>query len=201
MKRLFITVLAVLTLLSAVGCCNGQQEKSGPMGTDFMDLAAGRYSVRHFSDTKVEKETVDRILEAGRLAPTAVNSQPQKIYVLSSDEAVATANRLSPCIYGAPQVFLVCYDDTRVCGRGEGDNYGDIDCTIVLTHMMLEAWNLGVGTCIVGMFNQTEAAEALNLPDNIHPVLLMPFGYPAEDAAPSAKHSEYRPIEETTEFL
>lgn len=170
-------------------------------GNDFLQLAADRYSVRSFSNQPVEQEKIDKILEAGKLAPTAVNSQPQLIYVLKSPEAMEKANKLSRCIYGAPQTFIICYDDNRVCSRGEKGNYGDIDCTIVLTHMMLEAWNIGIGTCMVGMFNPDEVRQVLELPDNIHPVLMMPFGYPAEDAAPSARHTEYRPLEETVQYL
>lgn len=195
---------AAVLLLS--GSCTGKAgsacaDQDKQMGTDFLELAAARYSVRHFDSKPVEQEVVDKIIEAGKLAPTAVNSQPQMVYVLRSDSAMALANKLSPCIYGAPQVFLICYDDNRVCSRGENDNYGNIDCTIVLTHMMLEAYNLGIGTCLVGMFNPEEARELLNLPDNMHPVLLMPFGYPAEDAAPSERHSQYRDLEEMVEYL
>lgn len=202
-KSVVFTVIALIQAAILCGC-GGQQcnePSSEAMNKDFLELAAERYSVRHFSDQPVEQEIIDKILEAGKLAPTAVNSQPQMIYVLKSEDAMAKANSLSRCIYGAPQVFLICYDDNRVCKRGENGNYGEIDCTIVLTHMMLEAYNLGIGTCMVGMFSPEEARQVLNLPDNIHPVLLMPFGYPADDAAPSPRHTEYRSQEETVEFL
>lgn len=200
MKKL--TLIVTLALLAFAGCGqNSEQTKSEEMNKDFMELAAGRYSVRHFSEQPVEQEKIEKILEAGKLAPTAVNSQPQMIYVLQSEEAIEKANRLSRCIYGAPQVFLICYDDSRVCRRGADGNYGDIDCTIVLTHMMLEAYNLGIGTCMVGMFSPEEAKQVLGLPENIHPVLLMPFGYPAEDAAPSPRHTEYRSMDETVQFM
>lgn len=198
MKQLF----CIFTLMIMFSSCYAQQTKTeNNMGKDFLTLAAERYSVRSFSSTPVEQEKIDKILEAGKLAPTAVNSQPQKIYVIKSAEALKKANEISPCIYGAPSVFLMCYDDNHVCKRGESGNYGDIDCTIVLTHMMLEAYNLGIGTCIVGMFTPEEAVKAFNLPKNIHPVLLMPFGYPAEDAQPSPRHTEYRPLDETVEIL
>lgn len=206
MKKILLTLSVTVTLFVVNSCFTGvnrqtQTAVEESMENDFLDLAAGRYSVRHFSDKPVEQEIIDKILEAGKLAPTAVNSQPQMIYVMKSDEAMEKANKLSRCIYGAPQVFLICYDDNRVCQRGADGNYGDIDCTIVLTHMMLEAYNLGIGTCMVGMFSPEEARQVLNLPDNIHPVLLMPFGYPAEDAAPSPRHTEYRPMEETVQYL
>lgn len=196
MKTLFLFVAA---MFMAVVAQAQNTNKSKDMNKDFMEIAAERYSVRKFSDKKVEKEKTDMILEAGKLAPTAVNSQPQKIYVLQSDEAVKKANEISPCIYGAPQVFLICYDDNHVCKRENG-NYGDIDCTIVLTHMMLEAWNLGVGTCMVGRFDAADAKKAFNLPDNIHPVLLMPYGYAAPDAKPSPKHSTFRAMEDMVEY-
>ena len=201
------TLLLLMALALPLCACNGQKKDQKNEQTvettvkkDFMDIAAERYSVRHFSSQAVEQEKIDLILEAGKLAPTAVNSQPQMIYVLRSEDAVAKANQFSPCMYGAPHAFLFCYDDNRVCRRGENGNFGEIDVTIVLTHMMLEAWNLGIGTCCVGAFRQDEAKALLGLPDNIHPILLMPFGYPADDAKPSDRHKAYRNMNEMVEY-
>ena len=78
-----------------------------------MDLARQRYAVREYAQTPVEQAKLDSILEAGRLAPTAKNMQPQHIYVLQSPEAIAKINELTRCAYGAPVVFLVCYDTDR----------------------------------------------------------------------------------------
>ena len=64
------------------------------MGTDFITLASSRFSVRRFSDKKVKQEKIDSILHAGQLAPTACNNQPQKIYVLQSEEALKTLQNL-----------------------------------------------------------------------------------------------------------
>lgn len=203
-KYSFIILLAFALPFCACIEQKKEQKNEPAMETkvtkDFMEIAAGRYSVRHFSPKPVEQEKIDLILEAGKLAPTAVNSQPQMIYVLRSEEAIAKANQISRCIYGAPQAFLFCYDDKRVCPRGNNDNYGDIDVTIVLTHMMLEAYNLGLGTCPVGAFNPDDAKKVFNLPDNIHPILLMPFGYAADDAKPSQSHTTYRSLSETVEY-
>lgn len=196
MNKIQLIIAAAVLMLSAASCGTRTEQSASK---DFLDLAKERYSVRKFTDTPVEQEKIDLIIEAGKVAPTAVNSQPQMIYLLQSKEAMEIANRLSPCIYGAPQAFLMCYDDNRVCKRDDG-NYGDIDCSIVLTHMMLEAYNLGIGTCLVGRFNPDEAVSELGLPENIHPVLLMPFGYAADDAVPSPRHSEYRAMEEMFEI-
>ena len=82
---------------------------------DFLELAADRYSVRSFSDRPVEQEKIDKILKAAQLAPTAVNFQPQMIYILKSEEAMTKINRLCRCIYGAPMVFLIsCFNCSMI---------------------------------------------------------------------------------------
>ena len=193
MKRL-ITIAALI--LCAIGCKN----TDNTMNKDFLELAAERYSVRKFDSTVVEQAVIDKILRAGQIAPTAINSQPQKIYVVKSEEVMEKLRKVSPCMYGAPQCFVFCYNDDNVCPRGKNGNYGDIDVTIVLTHMALEAANLGVGTCIVGRFDPEELTREMQLPSNIHPVLLMPFGYPAEGCVPSDRHTSYRDLDETVEY-
>lgn len=191
------TIVLAAALLCAAGC---KQSDKSEMTKDFLQLAADRYSVRSFTSEPVSQETIDKIIEAGRVAPTAVNSQPQKIYVVKEPVMIEKLNQVSPCLFGAPQCFVFCYDDARVCPRGENGNYGDIDVTIVLTHMALEAADLGIGTCIVGRYDPAALAEAMDLPETIHPVLLMPFGYAAADCKPSPRHTSYRDISETIEY-
>lgn len=195
--RISLSALAAAMLLLASCATTNNQA----MNKDFLTLATERYSVRKFSDRPVEQEKLDKILEAGKVAPTAVNSQPQKIYVAKTPEAIEALNTVSPCLYGAPQCFVFCYNDQTVCKRGENSTYGEIDVTIVLTHMMLQAQELGIGSCIVGYFDQQKIKEVLNIPEGIHPILIMPFGYAAQDAKPSPRHSEYRPLSETVEYL
>ena len=77
----------------------------------FAQLVKQRYSVRKFDSRPIEKEKMDAILEAGRLAPTAVNYQPQRILVLQG-EAMEKIQGCSPCLYGAPAAMVVCYDKT-----------------------------------------------------------------------------------------
>lgn len=197
MKPYLLIIAASALLLSSCGR-NPQTEN---MTKDFLELAAERYSVRSFDSTPVDQSIIDKIIRAGQIAPTAVNSQPQMVYVVKSEAVMAKLNEVSPCIYGAPQCFVFCYNDEIVAGRGASGNYGDIDVTIVLTHMMLEAQNLGVGTCIVGYYDPEKLVEALQLPENIHPVLLMPFGYPSEMSEPSSNHSSYRDLSETVKYL
>lgn len=171
---------------------------------DFLELAAARYSVRKYKDQMIGDEKMEKILEAGKLAPTAVNFQPQKIYVLKSKEAMEKLKTVCQYTFGAPEALLVCYDEERVWKNRfrEGYNSGEVDSAIVGTHMMLEAWNLGIGTCWVGAFDADEAAKVFQLPENIKPVAVLMMGYAADDARPYKKmHNVYRPMEEMAEEL
>ena len=169
----------------------------------FLELAKERYSVRKFKDTPVEEEKIKMILEAGRVAPTARNNQPQKIYVARSREALDKLNEISPCIYGAPLVFIVCYDLSRAARGNIRENYqfGETDAAIVCTHMMLEAKDLGVGTCWVGMFNGEDVKKAFDLPEGIEPSALLPTGYPDEEFRPSDKHTAKREENDTISYI
>ena len=165
---------------------------------DFLELARARFSVRKFSDRPVEQEKLDRIIEAGRVAPTAKNFQPHRVFIMKSAEAMAKMNALSPCIYGAPMALLFCYDEEEAWHNPQTAGYdsGEMDATIVATHMMLAAWEQGIGSCWVGVFDHDAAAKAFDLPANIKPVSMMPLGYAAEDCVPAPRHTEYRPVEE-----
>lgn len=169
----------------------------------FMDLALERYSVRSFKSTPVEQEKIDAILKAARIAPTARNSQPQKIYVLKSEEAIRKINDNCRCIYGAPLVFAIGYDKSRICGVDEDRVYGfgEIDSTIVTTHMILEATEQGLGSCWVGLFHDADVREALGISDEVRITSLLPVGYAADDCVPADRHTEYRSDEEVVEYL
>lgn len=168
----------------------------------FLQLASERYSVRKFKPRKIEDKNMEKILDAAKVAPTAVNYQPQKIYILESDEAMETLRSVCKNTFGAPEALLICYDETRAWKNSLRENYnsGEVDCAIVATHMMLEAWELGIGSCWVGAFNAEDVARAFGLEEQIRPVVVMPIGYPAEDAKPYKKmHNVYRPVEEVVE--
>ena len=169
----------------------------------FLELAKKRFSVRKFTDQPVEKEKLDKVLEAGNIAPTAKNLQPQRIYVLQSEEALKKAYALTPCCYGAKTVLLFTYDIDEEWTNPLEDmiHSGDQDVSIVATHIMLEAEEQGLGTCWVNYFPNTKAAEVFGLPESEVVVLMMPIGYAAADAAPTANHTEKKPIEKTVRYL
>ncbi len=192
MKKLIILALAAI---SFAACSNQPAEQN----KSFMDLARQRFAVREYAQTPVEQAKLDSILEAGRLAPTAKNVQPQHIYVLQSPEAITKINELTRCAYHAPVVFLVCYD-TDLAWTKDGESSGNMDCSIVGTHMMLEATELGLGTCWVKWFEPAEVAAAFDLPANHKPSFLMPCGYAAEGVKPSDHHFSRKPLSETVTY-
>ena len=170
---------------------------------DFLELAGARYSVRKYAARPVEKEKLDRILEAGNLAPTAKNLQPQRVYVLRSEEALKKVAELTPCGFGAPVVLLFTYsaDEEWKNPLQEGIRSGVEDVSIVATHVMLAAASIGLGTCWVNFFANRRVEEAFGIPKNERSVLLMPVGYPAEDSAPAAMHGKCKPLAETVRYL
>ena len=168
----------------------------------FIELAAARYSVRAFSDQPVPAELLEQVLQAGRLAPTAMNRQPQRILVLQSPEALATLTAsVRPC-YGAPVVLMICGDTGIAANRPTVDHcLAEMDVSIVTTHMMLEAAALGLGTCWMCAFDVEKARAAFNLPANLTPYVLLPIGYPAEGCEPNPRHTQREPLEHTVRYL
>ena len=168
---------------------------------DFLKLCADRYSVRSFSDTPIPEEVLNRILEAGRLAPTAMNLQPQRIFVIRSEEALAKMRTVKKC-YGAGTVLMICGDTEVACNRPKVDHcMAEMDCTIVTTQMMLEAQSQGVGSCWICAFDVPAMAKVFDLPANLTPYILLALGYPAEDSVPNPRHFERLPISETVKML
>lgn len=170
---------------------------------NFMELAKTRYSVRKFDGRPIEKNTLDLILEAGNVAPTGCNYQPQRIYVVQSEEKIAKLNELSKCIFGAKTVLLFTYNEDEDWKNPleNGVHSGVQDVSIVASHIMLEAWELGVGTCWVNYFANSRLEKELGLPENERAVLLMPMGYPSEDSTPLKLHEELKNIDETVRYI
>ena len=150
---------------------------------NFLDLVNKRYSVRSYFPQPVEREKLDRILECARLAPSAVNFQPWRFYVIESEAAKAV---LRPCYHRewfaeAPLYIVVCADEAASWKRSsDGHDHADIDAAIAAEHICLAATEQGLGCCWVCNFDVPACREALQLPDNLRPVVLLPIGYAAD---------------------
>ena len=167
---------------------------------NFTDLAQKRYSVRKFSDKPIEKDKLELVLNAGQLAPTACNFQPQRIVVLNNEKALEKAKRCTKYCFNAPTILLVCYDNTVSWKREDGKDSGEIDASIAATQMMLQAAEIGLGTTWVGYFDPVQTTKEFSLPQNIVPVLMFPIGYPAEDSVPHPNHTKRLPLDKTVFF-
>ena len=170
---------------------------------NFMELAKKRYAVRSFCDIQVEKEKLDAILETGNIAPTAKNLQPQRIYVLQSEEALTKLDTLTHCRYGARTVLLFTYnaDEEWKNPLEEGIHSGVEDVSIVATYIMLAAAEQGLNTCWCNYFSNNKLEEIFGLPASEKAVLIMPVGYADESAKPAPGHEQKRDISETVRYL
>lgn len=165
---------------------------------EYFDLIKERFSVRSFKEEKLSDKDIETILNAGHLAPTGCNNQPQRVYVLQSDDAIEKLKGCTKCHFNAPNAMLVCYNKDEVWRRKyDSKSSGVADASIVATHMMLAAADIGVGTTWVMHFNPNAMIETFEIPENIIPVALLVMGYPSDDAKPLGLHFESRPVSET----
>lgn len=169
---------------------------------DILELLKNRYSVRDFAPEKIPTELLEKILEAGRIAPTAKNQQPQRVYVLQSDEALEKIRAVTPSAYNAPTVLMICADmDVAWHRTNDGWCAAPIDTSIVTCHMMLEAQSLGLGSCWVCAFNAEKVKDAFDLPENIYPYSLLPIGYPSKECEPNPRHFQRFDIDNSVKFI
>ena len=166
---------------------------------NFEEIIRKRTSVRKFSNKKLEKEKLEKILEAGRVAPTAKNNQPIKIFVVNSEDGIAKLNIASRCIYGSSCVLVICGNKEQAYHKNDYSTY-EMDSCIVATHMMLEATNLNVDNIWIESFDEKILREQLNIPNELIPVCLLPLGYKTDDCPLNPLHDKRKPIEEIVEY-
>ena len=153
-------------------------------------------------EAAVEQEKLDLILEAGRNAPTAHNKQPQRIFVFRSPEALEKADACMDCHFHAPVVIGVGYDPKESWHREhDGKDHGEIDASIAVTQMMLQAADLGLGTTYVGMFRPVDLIKTFPEMEGLEMIAMLPLGYPAEGAHPAKLHGLRKPMEELVKYL
>ena len=153
---------------------------------EFGKVVRKRYACKKYSSKKVEREKLEAVLEAGRLAPTAKNLQEQHIYVLESQEALDKFDIETPCRYGAKTVIVVAFDKDNVYRYPGGQRDSGIeDASIVATHMMLAATDQGLNSCWINFLDPDKLAKALELPD----------------AEPLANHFSRKELSETVSYL
>lgn len=169
---------------------------------EFSEVIQNRYSCKKFDGRQVEKEQLDAILEAGRLAPTAKNLQEQRIYVVQTEEGLAKIDKVTPCRYGAGTVLVVAFDKENVFTYpGDKRDSGIEDATIVANHLMLAAQANGVDSCWINFFDPEVMAKELGLPENEEVLMVLDLGYAVEGTKPLATHSQRKELTETVVYL
>jgi nitroreductase len=167
---------------------------------EFEKVIKERTAVRKFKNEKIKKDQLNKILEAGRLAPTAINFQPQKIYVVQSKEALDKIDKITPCRYNSQTVLIVC-SDKNIAWHVEDYSSYETDACIVATHMMLEATNAGVDNIWIGISDADSVKKEFELDNNIEPICLIPLGYKADDYKGNPMHPFRKELEETVEYI
>lgn len=169
---------------------------------EFSQVIKDRYSCKKYDGRKISDEQLNIILQAGRLAPTAKNLQEQRIYVAQSDEALAKIDKVTPCRYNAGTVLIVAYDKDNVYTYPNSDRQSGIeDATIVATHLMLAATDIGVDNCWLNCFNPDALKKELGLPENEEILMLLDLGFASEDSGPLENHMKRKPLSETVSYI
>lgn len=169
---------------------------------DFVELCENRYSVRKFSDRQVEEEKINIILRSAQVSPTACNKQPQKIYALQSPEALEKLQKCKTSHFGETLAFIITVDKTKCWVREYDDQSSSyVDGSIVTTHMMLSAHDIGIGSTWIMHFIPDAVRSEFSIPENEEIISILVMGYPAPDSKPSSQHYDKKPLSETVVIL
>lgn len=158
---------------------------------DVSKAIRSRRSIRAYDPREVEEEKLLRLLESGRLSPSAGNRQERRFVVVRDArkrELLSEAAKNQGFVAEAPVVIAACSVETEyvmACGQPAYP----IDTAIAVDHMTLQAVEDGLGTCWVGAFDEKKVKEILNIPDNVRVVQLLALGYPSDVPGPRPRKS------------
>ena len=162
---------------------------------DVFEAIKGRRSIREFKSEPVKDEDLQKILDAGRLAPSAGNCQPSELVVVkepSVKRRLAAAALEQTFIAEAPVVIVVCANlprTSRRYGRRGQELYCLQDTAAATQNILLAAYSLGYGTCWIGAFDEGAVADVIQVPSGVRPVAIIPLGRPVENPSPPQRRS------------
>jgi len=175
-----------------------QKIKKHKYGSDaFMQILESRYSCHSFNHYPVSASKLEMILEAGRMAPSAANNQPTRIWVVKSEEALAKLRTVHDC-YGAPVVLIVgCRNEEAWVRPSDGVNAAKTDAAIVLTHLMLTATDVGLANMWIWDFDPSKVREVLPETRNHGVYGMLAIGHPSSvEGKPTERHAQRNPLED-----
>ncbi|MBC7113398.1 MAG: nitroreductase family protein [Candidatus Methanomethyliales bacterium] len=155
---------------------------------DVLEAIKARRSVRSYKEDPVPDDLIEKILDAGRWAPTGGNIQPWRFIVVKDRTLLDLLKKVSPGYLGdAPLAIVICSDkgySYKVGGQLARDYLTIADCSMAATNITLAAHALGLGTCVVKSFSHNAVKELLNIPEGVEPELIVVVGYPANIPKP-----------------
>ncbi len=146
----------------------------------------GRRSVRAYKDTPVEEDKLLKVLEAARLSPSASNRQQWKFIVVKNPETRKrlAAPAFNQAFVAETPVVIVCCATEAAAVMACGQPTHTVDVSIASAYMILQAYELGLGTCWLGAFNENEVKRILKIPAGVRAVTMTPLGYPSQPPLP-----------------
>ncbi|MDP2960679.1 MAG: nitroreductase family protein [candidate division Zixibacteria bacterium] len=154
---------------------------------EFFEVVKNRHSVRDFKDKEIEKEKLEKLLYVANSAPSAGNLQAYQIFLVrqsAQKTALVNAAYGQDYIAQAPASLIFCADPLRSArkyGKRGLELYSIQDATISASYVHLAAVDLGLGSVIVGAFDEEAVNKILNLPNILRPIIILPIGYPNEE--------------------
>lgn len=177
---------------------------------DFLSLAKSRQSVREYCDRSVDRQLIDKCCEAARIAPSACNGQPWSFHILDNKDRIAGLRKkvfsgiysISAWASNAPVIIAVAMHRPAlgpgIGGRITETQYNLIDVSIAADHFVLQATEIGLGTCWIGWFNREELQKAFGLEDDLSVFFLLTLGYPVN---PNLRMKKRKPVNEIQFYL
>jgi nitroreductase len=151
---------------------------------DVLAAIKGRRSIRQFTDQPIEKDKLDKLLEAARWAPSGGNLQKWRFVVVTSSSQRELVKKFAPGIFAMPAAFIVVCAEVEAGANEWKKRLYLADCAIASQNIMLAAFEMGIGTCVALSYDKSAIGEILELPENIEPMLVVTLGYPAESPEP-----------------
>lgn len=164
----------------------------------FLDLAKSRFSVRKYKPIPVKDEDLNYVLEAGRVAPSAVNYQPWQFLVLREKESLEKIQQTyhRDWFKEAPVVIVLLGDHSKGWKRADGKDHTDIDVAIAADHITLAATDRGLGTCWVCNFDKQKTIKLFNIPSHLEPIVFLSLGCPDIQSDPQRHKDKRKPFDE-----
>ncbi|MBQ7124693.1 MAG: nitroreductase family protein [Oscillospiraceae bacterium] len=174
--------------------------------TELIKLMKQRQSCRHYSDKPVEAEKIVSCINAACLAPSACNTQPYHFYVAHAPEAVAVAaeyckgEKVNKWVSEAKAFVIITQEHAEIPAANSEARKRDFrqyDIGLAIENFCLEATELGLGTCILGVFNEEKLKASFRIPSHKSIALVIAMGYPADEQ----REKKRKPLEEVITYL